>query len=347
MNFDMRANIKEIEADGTGSEFITEAKLKNLPPLSYLVDSMIPEGGLSLLYGEPAIGKSFLALDLAYSIATGRPFLGNSVKQGPVIYVAGEGVYGLPKRIRAWRVANNVDAGEEINITFRKKAIQLADINSVHDFIGSIRQLGVAPKLIIFDTLSRCFVGKDENSAKDMTTLVDIANFIQAELETAVLLLHHPSKARGSTARGSGSLEGAVDAVFVLSKNNKSLSLSCTKQKDESRFAKINLVLDIVNLEDGSKSCVIKETGSVETEDRIGGQFLETLKCLDEFGISGATSTDWCSSFHDKTTKSYETFNRYKKKLEEWDLISSDSETPKKGAIYRLTKNGDIAVTVK
>ncbi|WP_426765441.1 AAA family ATPase, partial [Pseudomonas aeruginosa] len=56
-----------------------------------LVRGILGEGGLSVLYGAPGAGKSFLALDLGYAVATGQPWMGRDTRQGPVIYAAGEG----------------------------------------------------------------------------------------------------------------------------------------------------------------------------------------------------------------------------------------------------------------
>jgi len=47
----------------------------------------MPEDGLVVLYGDPAAGKSFLALDWGLSVATGVPSLGHEVKKGEVVYI--------------------------------------------------------------------------------------------------------------------------------------------------------------------------------------------------------------------------------------------------------------------
>jgi hypothetical protein len=78
------------------------AEIAKLPPPEWLIDGLVPQDGLVVLYGEPAAGKSFLALDWALSIATGVPWLGREVKQGEVVYVYAEGVRGLTQRVTAW-----------------------------------------------------------------------------------------------------------------------------------------------------------------------------------------------------------------------------------------------------
>jgi hypothetical protein len=61
----------------------------------FLVEAMIEERSLALVFGRPASGKSFFAVDVAASISTGEPFQGLKVQKGDVVYIAGEGHRGL------------------------------------------------------------------------------------------------------------------------------------------------------------------------------------------------------------------------------------------------------------
>jgi len=81
---------EEPKAEQTGwqSHVFTAAALRTMafPPVSYIVPGIIPEG-LTILAGRPKIGKSWMALDLAIGIATGKPVLGGvHVEQGDVLY---------------------------------------------------------------------------------------------------------------------------------------------------------------------------------------------------------------------------------------------------------------------
>jgi hypothetical protein len=46
------------------------------------------EGALSVIYGESNSGKTFVALDKAMAVATGKPWNGKATKRGLVVYVA-------------------------------------------------------------------------------------------------------------------------------------------------------------------------------------------------------------------------------------------------------------------
>jgi hypothetical protein len=70
----------------------------------YLIDGLIESSSLVQMFGDPGAGKSFLALDVAACVATGKAFHGLEVKQGPVIYVAGEGYNGIRRRLTGWEI---------------------------------------------------------------------------------------------------------------------------------------------------------------------------------------------------------------------------------------------------
>src|SRR5215216_5930917 len=75
----------------------TREALYQLPPREDLITGLIPRRGLVLLAAWRGSNKSFLALDIAATLATGATtFRGRDVTtSGHVIYVAHEGVDGL------------------------------------------------------------------------------------------------------------------------------------------------------------------------------------------------------------------------------------------------------------
>jgi hypothetical protein len=86
---------------GRGIRLVPAAEIMAQPDPRFLIEGLIEEGGLPVLYSEPKLGKTFVVLSWCYCVASGRPWLGRPVIQGPVVYVGAEGVGGLPKRLRA------------------------------------------------------------------------------------------------------------------------------------------------------------------------------------------------------------------------------------------------------
>ncbi len=70
---------------------LTAREVLELPDPEWLIDGFMEQAVFGGLYGRSGDGKTFVALDLALSIATGRVWQGRVVKQGPVVYVVAEG----------------------------------------------------------------------------------------------------------------------------------------------------------------------------------------------------------------------------------------------------------------
>jgi hypothetical protein len=97
----------------TGWHLITARELLAEPePLRWLIKDYLQQETLSLLFGDPASGKSLLALDWAASLATGLPWRGHQAAPSPVVYLAGEGHFGIKRRLLAWGLTH--DALEQL-----------------------------------------------------------------------------------------------------------------------------------------------------------------------------------------------------------------------------------------
>src|SRR5829696_4145564 len=70
-------------------------EIRHMADPPWLVEGILAEGAFAALYGKPGVYKSFFALELSFSIATGLTWAGRPVRSGRVIYIAAEGTGGL------------------------------------------------------------------------------------------------------------------------------------------------------------------------------------------------------------------------------------------------------------
>ncbi len=185
----------------------------------FLVEDILPRHGLATIYGPPGSAKTFLAVDLALSVAGGIPFFGKEVSQGGAVYIAAEAGAGLKKRVIAARNEKAMPdsapfamIAQAPNLGPRKHdaAALIADIKGQWPYTAPIR-------LIVVDTLARTLQGADENSSADMGGFVVNAAAIAAAFHCLVVVVHHSGKDAERGMRGSSSLNGATDCEWQIS----------------------------------------------------------------------------------------------------------------------------------
>src|SRR5690554_127894 len=208
----------------------------HLKPRAWLVRGFVEADSLSLVFGEPGHGKSFLALDWAASVATGTAWHGSPVRQGAVFVVAGEGHNGIARRLKAWELARGVKL-EGAPLFVSHAAASLADWESAREVVAAVearaKAPGQAPALIVVDTLSRNLGAADENSSADMAAFIRHLDAMRQQWQATVCVVHHSGKDSAKGARGSTVLKGAVDAEYRVAKDEAGVvCLEGTKMKD-------------------------------------------------------------------------------------------------------------------
>ena len=159
-------------------ELLGLTDIATLKPPAYLVDKLLATASLAVIYGPPGCGKSFVALDLSLSIAHGLPWQGRATQQGSVVYIAGEGLGGIRKRIQAWRDYHEC-TDDSVPFCLIRSSVNLVDASAAGDVHKLARTLRGGHQLVTVDTLSRAFVGGDENSAQDMGQFIANCDLIR------------------------------------------------------------------------------------------------------------------------------------------------------------------------
>lgn len=317
---------KVLDEPGARVKILTGQDLKGLPPLTWLIEGYIPKGGLAVLYGPSGGGKSFITLDWALSVATGREWFGHPVIKGPVVYVAGEGKGGLGKRLEAWEMDKRLFVLNDIY--FITVPVQLMVRDEVLAFVELMDTLPEKPSLVIFDTMARCMVGGDENSARDVGQFVAGADLIRDMVGTAVLIVHHTSKG-GTVERGSGALRAAADAMIGLTPEDDTMLLMVDKQKDGTPAEPISLrLVPVMN----SASCVVGKAEYTSSGSGLTKDQRKVLKALSLFP-DGASRKDWQDACDMKLGPFMVVVNALLDKV----YVDPPDEKPKR---YRVTTSG-------
>jgi hypothetical protein len=207
-------------------------------PVEWLIEGVIPKKAFVALYAPPASFKSFVALDIAECIATGREFLTKEVKhQGAVLYIAGEGHGGIGARIKAMKKHHNTPLGAPVfflrkQINLRSSATDIQDLIQAVDDIQATHEIQF--ELVVIDTLARAFGGGNENASEDMGAFITAAGAIQGRYNCALLVVHHAGKDATKGLRGHSSLLGAVDTELEIIRIEDAPKgiLHISKQKD-------------------------------------------------------------------------------------------------------------------
>ena len=275
-------------ADGPpllAGQLLTRSALRNLPDPEPLVDNVLDQGTVALLYGKWGSGKSFAALDWAASVATGRPWQGRTTERRPVLYVAAEGAFGLKGRLDAWETGWHVDIPDgsldvlphPVNLTH---AIEVANLAALIEWNGY--------GLVVLDTLARCMVGADENSAKDCGQVVDVLTRLRERTPDGrgvILGVHHAGK-DGKTFRGSSAFEAGADTVYAVALDGPVITLERAKRKDGPLADLHRLRLSKV---EGTVSAVLENVSpGGETNTRAG---LILSQLASHFGDRGASTS--------------------------------------------------------
>lgn len=209
-----------------------------------LVDTILPSSGLYILAGDPKSGKSWLALDLALHIASGKPMWEHEVFMTDVLYLALE---DGEKRLqgRVLRIATRFPPGfyyATNALTVRGELIrQLDDELKKHPGIG----------FVVIDTLAAI---KGESIAaaniyQDDYNIMRALQKFSTNNNITILVIHHTNKSKSpypmNNISGSNGVTGGADGSYVLEKDKfedevAKLYCSCRDYEDHVITLKFN-----------------------------------------------------------------------------------------------------------
>lgn len=221
----------------------------------FLIEGMLHPRELAMLVGKPGTLKSFVAADIATSVASGQNWAGQTVNKNGVLFFSLEGNRGIAQRFRALALSKKMDEQGDHSLGLLETSVNLCSADAQHQLndvvSGYVQIFGKMPCLIIFDTLARAF-GGDENSSRDMGHCIRTLQNLIDETGATILLVHHSGKGASDGPRGHSSLEAACDTIFAMEKKKGETIFHEQKQKDAACSFQTVVQLKTVQLQDSS-----------------------------------------------------------------------------------------------
>jgi len=199
---------------------------------AWLVEGLWAEEGVGIVGGAPKTCKSWLALDLALSVASGTPALGiyPVPRSGPVLVFAAEDppttvrsrLEGLTVRrgLPLERVPLHVILSPSLRLDTPRDQARLSEA------VARFR-----PRLLVLDPFVRLH-RIDENSALEVSGVLAYLRELQRKQHVAVLVVHHARKAgagaeqAGVSLRGSGDFHAWGDSNLYMRRRRGALELA-------------------------------------------------------------------------------------------------------------------------
>lgn len=197
----------------------------------WLVESLWGEEAVGVLGGEPKCFKSFLSLDLAVAVATGRPCLRRFAVSHPgcvVLFAAEDALWEVRRRLEGMACAAGVPF-DSLNIQVITAPVVRLDLARDREQLEETIAT-VLPRLVVLDPFVRMH-RVDENVVSEVAPLLAYLRVLQRKYRTAILLVHHARKGgshlrEGQALRGSSELHAWGDSNLYMRRKSTGLTLT-------------------------------------------------------------------------------------------------------------------------
>jgi len=188
-----------------------------LPKAEMLLSPILPKQGIVLIYAKPGVGKTHVALGIAYAIATGGAFLKWSAPTPKkVLYIDGEMPgNAMQERLRRISVSTDLKLPTEDYLTLITQDLQNGPMPDLSTKEGrdSIEEHIEKSDLIIIDNISTLFRTGVENEAESWQPIQNWALDLRRRGKS-ILFVHHAGK--GGQQRGTSKKEDVLDTIILL-----------------------------------------------------------------------------------------------------------------------------------
>lgn len=241
-----------------------------------IVQGLIAEDSVSVLYGDSNAGKTFFALAMSGAIAEGVEFLNKKTKKGVVVFLATEAPLSIKQRTQAMQRYYGMKFE---NLCIVKTPVNfyesMEDANKVISIIKDIQKTKGPVHLIVADTLSRIAAGANENSGEDMGPVMKRFDMLKDQTGVSVLIIHHSGKDQARGARGWSGIRAHIDTEIEVTQSGSIHTAKVTKQRalsskgDELHYKLHIMEMGIDEFGDPDTTCVAIHTDETPEDDSV------------------------------------------------------------------------------
>jgi len=181
------------------------------PDCRWMIEPLWLRSAVGIVGGPPKANKTYLALDIALSVASATPCLGTFPVRDPgtvLIYMAEDSQATIKERILALCRHRDL-ALDALPIHVITAPVLRLDLPADRHRLATTLEI-YKPKLLVLDPLVRMHA-VNENDAKEISALLGYLRELQRSHRTSVLLVHHARKNGSSSASGGQNLRGSGD----------------------------------------------------------------------------------------------------------------------------------------
>ena len=274
--------------------------------VEWLYNEMLPTMGVCLCTGPSNGGKTFVALDLAESLALGRDFFGTKpAERGATLILCGEAFGSTVLRLQALAPGIPVAARYVGGLAAHGALDELG--KALGEAAAEMKtRYGVPVRLIILDTLSSSGILENENDNAQAATVMKLFSEISQQMAALFLVLHHPPKS-GEGDRGAGAIRNSADYVMTIRREGSAAvrDIEMTKSRDDGTRTLGSFTLVPVDVEVNGKT---KRTMRVSQglprirEGRAGSMYAGlVVECLEMAWVEHSETIDgaqWVERMH-------------------------------------------------
>ena len=237
-------DLSGISKKGVKENLLSVVKVSDIEPYDdkdfWLIEDFWQNGSVGIVGAPSKSFKSTLTLNLACAVATGRPFDGRKVKQGPVLIVQGENSLSI-EQSKIYSITGETD----LPIYFVDSNWDMTKIMHLKD---TIIKHGI--KLLIIDPMYLLFGAGDINKHQDITERLTKLSLLRDQTGCSIMLVHHSRKLeRGAKIQtadmyGSAFIEGWYESMLLLQRTGVQSSRLVTYFRNHKSGDVYNLVVD-------------------------------------------------------------------------------------------------------